>query len=815
MLVKRCLLPQFVMVMMSRPGSAAPGPPQHPSKATGNKTVLVLRTDFPDSTSSSTAWFTASTASDWIGGMTDASTQLAAYYYKASLGRLRFGTVVVVPGVVRYPGARSEYNSVYELYDAIKRKMAADPSYSTMIPSNFDLVLIFWEKPYSGWTWAGQAYGGTPMVFAVNGGSDYDGDGQYAVCTTCSFGLLTHELSHCLGASIHASAWVPTPTAPASLASVPMCQSSTATSCVVDQGDVFDPLGWPGQTSGSQNQASIKWSWGFIQKSEVHWATANGGFGQRIRLYAHDIGPAAVPSASSNAFLAVAAQSGTDSSVWLWVEYKVAYARTWNDPQFTAAQQRALRSRGAILHLASGPQETWQGGISQPLLLHAASAGGAAPAWPAGWADAPLQVGRSLTLTNHKLVVTTLAAGCDANPPWLEVMVKRTPSDNSDTAPTIRAIEHSPTNVCAGQPVTLTCDVTDVGTDSSLLAYEWDMFDGMSTWNSESVRVRQWTFENAGSVSVRCTVSDGVGHVVSKLVTILVQGPAAHARQVTAADGANQCGGTMCAFIRNNKYNYPLVYLNGANSADTGWFAGQSWFTGFQAAVFAFDVVVVPKNTIVEVAHVVFRFGSSSANVGSVSIRVELSTSAAALTAGLNNDWRDCTNCLTTGRTWSSQAIEWQIPDRASGADVQTPNFAPLVREVISFSGWSGTGRIVVSLTPKSGGGVVSVEKDIAELILRWQTPGAGDGCPSLNLSSFASAAADVGSCSAAARWSSAATTTTSTTGGAPPIREGVKRATASDSWAFGLSPVIMALLFCMCERALIPVSSWTFAIRR
>lgn len=781
--------------------------------------MLIVRTEFPDSTSSGTAWFTASTASDWIGGMADATSQLGAYFYKASLGRLRFGTVVVVPGMVRYPAARSEYNSVYELYDGIKTKMAADPIYSTMIPSNFDLVLIFWEKPYSGWQWAGQAYGGTPMVFAVNGGSDHDGDGQYAVCTTCSFGLLTHELSHCLGASIHTAAWVPTPTAPASVAAVPTCQSSTATSCAVDQGDVFDPLGWPAQTAGSQNQVSIKWSWGFIEKNEVHWADANGGFGQRIRLHAHDVGQAAVPSLNSNAFLAVAAQSAIDSKVWLWVEYKAAYARTWGHSSFTAAQQRALRSRGAILHLASGPQETWQGGISQPLLIHAASAGGAAPAWPAGWADAPLQTGRSLTLANHKLVVTTLAVGCNDDPPWIEVMVKRTPSDSSDPAPIISDITRSPHKVCAGQPVTLTCDATDVGTDSSLLAYEWDMFDGRSMWNSESVRQRQWTFESAGSMSVRCTVSDGVGHVTSKLATIYVGGSTAHTRRVVAADGANQCGGTMCAFIRNDKYNYPKIYLNGASSANTGWFAGQSWFTGFQAAAFAFDVVVVPKHTTVEVAYLSFRSGSSldEANIGVVSIQVELSASAAALTASLNNNWRDCSSCLTTGRTWSSQAIEWQIPDLAAGASVQTPNLASLVREVISLSSWSGTGRLVVSLTPKSGTGVATVDKASAELDLRWQTLGnAGEGCAPLNLSSLPSTTPDAGSCSAAAHLSSVPTTTTTTIGGsAQPIGE-TSRATASGTLAFQVSSVTMlAMLLCMCERAFIPTYSWTFAISR
>lgn len=1188
-------------------GPPAGGPPQPVSKATGDKKVLVVRVAFPSQDKDvGVDWFPDRTALDWIGGKKDASTQISAYVQKASFARLGF-KVTVVPGLVRLQYEFTDFRGLEAVYRSVRKTMAdmalADASYSSMLPPNFDLVLIFWQFPQGPEDWRGQCQKFTatdPMVIFFNGG--YGNFGK--LCPSCLFPDFIRELSCCLGYKVSAGSWLPASSAPQSLVEALPCNYGITNFCIMERGDPFDPLGTG--PAGSQTQASIKWALSFIKPNEVYWADTTG-WGRRVRLYAHDVGPSVLGSVGDghDAFLALAARSAIHGDrnfgdAWLWVEYKAAATAIWDASNGVhnfgqscedacqrlsgpcdfcgsgyccrygrtsstcdgkmgirgrghvcvanpKARQKTSVARGAILHLASGPRTDWQHDIMvSPLLIDASPPQGDIRYNSSYGAevDAPLQVGRSLTLWNHQIVVTTLAAGCKDNIPWIEVMVRRIPKaacpasqihrndragtpgtlvrlttytgttdvekdascayqcetqpecqywlrdwlsssapsttlnpcwlykgepdwvydldmrggikgdcemkvcpwsthvnvsagvsyagnvsnvsyagnvstifmspdaakracvalgstckaitcrpggictmrgsplltnstsgettyvrgspcslkapyeriastqicdpqvwlnidgdlrnpssciaeisrrpecsqkyfnhevtqygggrcgcitdldiecdlnsnrqsaslvhtyriqasytqvavgrkcvlqewlmiydtnpasclaeiskrpecsqtyfnhatgkdgncgcvkdvntnceDSSnqvdspvvyiyaikDRAPTIHSILHSPDRVCIGQPVKFTCDATDAGTHVSLLAYEWD-FKGRLGHTS---REGEWTFEKKGNAHVRCRVSDGTGHSTTKAMKIFVGGPDRHEREVVAADGANQCDGKMCAYIKSDTYFYSDIYLNGPRSSQAGFFVGMSWFTGFEAAVFAFGGVAVPRSTNVEAAYLTLVSRSTSSNVGTVSIRVELSATADALTAGLQDDWRNCKKCLTSGRTWSSQSVAWRIPDLTAGARFETPNIAPLIKELVANISWSGAGRIVVAITPLDGTGVAAVAKDNSTLILRWQTPDTTHGCPRINLLNSVTATTTMcGSIDASSTPESTAATATSQGSQVSTSEEPVVViATANASSDLGNGPPILAmltLLFCM-----------------
>ena len=111
-------------------------------------------------------------------------------------------------------------------------------------------------------------------------------------------------------------------------------------------------------------------------------------------------------------------------------------------------------------------------------------------------------------------------------------MVAKVPT--SDTSPTITAIQVSPSAPCAGEAIVLTCDAQDSETDVDLLAYQWDMGDGVAPWNSDSVRAREWTYYEAGEFTVQCIVSDGTGNTATAQKTITVAGPTVHKQDVAA-----------------------------------------------------------------------------------------------------------------------------------------------------------------------------------------------------------------------------------------------------------------------------------------
>ena len=125
------------------------------------------------------------------------------------------------------------------------------------------------------------------MNLHINGIPDYG----YGPCTDCIFGLMIHEIVHCLGANYHADVWLPYPVAPPDLIDgAPWCSATSATDpvsgCAEDQGDPYDPLSWPSQTTGSQSQASSKWSYGWIRDDELHVASGADlfNYGSRIDL---------------------------------------------------------------------------------------------------------------------------------------------------------------------------------------------------------------------------------------------------------------------------------------------------------------------------------------------------------------------------------------------------------------------------------------------------------------------------------------------------------------------------------------------------
>jgi hypothetical protein len=513
--------------------------PQDDEIATGNKKVLIARVDFPDAMSSDTAWLDDSTAASWLGGNSDPSTQVNAYFQKASFRRLRFDQQTVVPGVVRMPAVITSYNSSIRLYDGLR-----SVSSSAYDPLSFDLVMIFWESSSDHFGYDGEGYSGTPMVLSINGMMH---DGQ--PCSQCKFGLVIQNIARCLGADYNADAWIPGPVAPPNLTSegAPRCTAVSASDpvsgCAAVQGDPYDPLGLPSQSSGAQPQAKVKWQFGWIKTSELHIAEYHGhnihGYGERVRLVAHDLG---VTSSSGKLALVYESDLGCtrcETNDWLWVEYKVAYDNVFDRETYSAEEQKLLRQRGAILHLASGPgvgHPTSRSDVVTPVLLDADPTTTQATKgdWPKGLADAPLQVGRSLRIPHHSLVVTVLGRSCNEDPPWLDVVVYREtyadqqwvdtcwPDCNGNAAPNISGIQHSPESICAGQAAEVTCSASDLETPEDLLGYEWDMGDGQAPWNSESERTRTWTWYDPGTYTVTCTVWDGSAMQTTASTSVVV-----------------------------------------------------------------------------------------------------------------------------------------------------------------------------------------------------------------------------------------------------------------------------------------------------
>ena len=145
-------------------GVGAPhDPPQDESIATGDKQVLIARVDFPDATSSDTAWLDDSTVKSWLGGSSDPSTQVNAYFKKASFGRLLLDKQTIVPGVVRLPAAITSYTNSSELYEGLRSALCSLDTCSPYDPSSFDLIMIFWENSADHFGYAGEGYSGTPV----------------------------------------------------------------------------------------------------------------------------------------------------------------------------------------------------------------------------------------------------------------------------------------------------------------------------------------------------------------------------------------------------------------------------------------------------------------------------------------------------------------------------------------------------------------------------------------------------------------------------------------------------------------------------
>merc|ERR1719443_2530803 len=303
-----------VGVVATHNGDGAPhDPPQDESIATGDKQVLIARVDFPDATSTDTAWLDDSTVESWLGGSSDPSTQVNAYFKKASFGRLLLDKQTIVPGVVRLPAAITSYTNSSELYEGLRSAFCSLDTCSPYDPSSFDLIMIFWENSADHFGYAAEGYSGTPagisvvkngqhiqehkniepMVLSINGMIE---DGQ--ACTQCKFGTIIHELLHCLGAHYNADAWVPGDVdhvypvvpaeAPADLTSIwERCSATNpndpVSGCAMAKGDPYDPLGRPSHTLGSEPQAKVKWHYGWIQTNELHiaevWGHSLKGYG--------------------------------------------------------------------------------------------------------------------------------------------------------------------------------------------------------------------------------------------------------------------------------------------------------------------------------------------------------------------------------------------------------------------------------------------------------------------------------------------------------------------------------------------------------
>jgi hypothetical protein len=160
-------------VVATHNGVGAPhDPPQDESIATGDKLVLIARVDFSDATSSGTAWLDDSTVESWLGGSSDPSTQVNAYFKKASFGRLLLDNQTLVPDVIRLPAAIASYTKSTELYDGLRSALCDLDTCSPYDPSSFDLIMIFWENSADHFGYAGEGYSGTPVeMSAVENGA--------------------------------------------------------------------------------------------------------------------------------------------------------------------------------------------------------------------------------------------------------------------------------------------------------------------------------------------------------------------------------------------------------------------------------------------------------------------------------------------------------------------------------------------------------------------------------------------------------------------------------------------------------------------
>lgn len=287
---------------------------------------------------------------------------------------------------------------------------------------------------------------------------------------TTSSGVIIHEFGHNYGIG-HASFW------DTSDSSVVGAGSS------VEYGDTFDIMGSGPDPEGHFHlQAKSKLNW--LESTQWTDATAAGSGVYRIYRFDDD--------ATSGANRGVRVTKASSPDEFYWIGYRPGIAgNAWLENGAYLLWQRPSSTRGWLLDttVASTP----------------------------GRDDAAIAIGATYSDATAEVHMTPIAKGGAGADTWLDVNVQigTFPGNNAPTA-TLSA----PGAVDARSTMSFSVSASDLDGDD--LVYQWDFGDGGISENAALVSHR-WAI--GGSFTVKVTVSDMKGGLVTKSAVVVVSDP--------------------------------------------------------------------------------------------------------------------------------------------------------------------------------------------------------------------------------------------------------------------------------------------------
>ncbi len=431
----------------------------------GEKTVLIIRAEFPDDPGLPSAG--AGDATDFE--IEKVMKKVSTYFEDVSNGRCSFQSTIL-PGTVLLSRTKEYFNAdpnsfgelgveALELARAYDLANGATGSYN---PDLFDRwIVIFKYTP--GYEFGGKASLGGKGLW-LNGGIDALG--------------AVHELGHNHGLQ-HSHGWRPTGASPIGPGERE------------EYGDLFDIMGSGGFPGGHFNTMQ-KSSLLYLDAMEMTTVTTTGTY----RLFRHD-------DRDAGNVRALKIAAGPENEYW--IEYRAQVA-------FTGATVGDFNreKNGVLLYWNQSPGQM----PPDPYLLDATPASKT----ELDFTDAPLALGESFTDADHAISITPLTTGGTSPGEWIDVRVEiGVPEINQ--APTITVAPH-PTQVAARSDVTFTASGTDA--DEDVVHYLWDFGDGVM--NSSSTITHRWL--KGGTFVVQCCAFDGRGGRASTSFEVTVEDPA-------------------------------------------------------------------------------------------------------------------------------------------------------------------------------------------------------------------------------------------------------------------------------------------------
>lgn len=429
--------------------------------STGAKTALIIMVNFQDVVAPANQAVLEQVVD------VNVSNALAEYsYFTTSMDATVYGSVVTISSnaaaYLNDPNdgnpATKDYNHLYN--EAIAEYLANEGGGTPDPRTVYDTVCMYFGN--AGFSWAGLASVGGQRMWLENTTSDE---------------VILHEFGHNYGLR-HANYWAYDNSNDSSTDPVDPTGASD------EYGDDFDVMG-DGSTEEGHFHMGAKQSLGWIGESDWQDLSGSGDSGT-YRIYRFDS-----PSATGNQALRISKSATGDH---YWVGYRKEYASL------------ASFEKGAYLTWERAAGSTSR---NQTWLVDTT------PQSSGGKNDAPITLGRTYSDTASEVHITPVAAGGAAPNEYLDVVVNFG-SFAGNTTPT--GTIHGPSSTSARQLEQFS--VAAIDGDGDVLAYAWDMGDGVIQENSSSI-THSWVSGGTYTVSVTVTDLKGGSVSLSKEVTVV------------------------------------------------------------------------------------------------------------------------------------------------------------------------------------------------------------------------------------------------------------------------------------------------------